>query len=505
MAYKQTGFLFFVMKQIGLLFLMITFSGWIVAQSVPDAYRRQFSETLALNFSKADPYLNKNADGIELAYQYHLADYQHFLKAFINEQEDSYDFGMDKRDNYLDHWQSLYKGYPEKGYFVGDSYLRWAMLQLKMNQRFKAAFAINKAYRNLKKTVEQYPDYLPAKADLGILEIFIGSVPERYQWVMELLNFEGSVESGKAKIDEVLRQTSDNPEVAWLKLPVLFMRSFIDINLTGKPNDLAMRHLSEMHEDGTIANQPFMIFLYAGMLQKQQKNEQALQVLSLYDMDGQEIPFYYLYYMKGLSQLYALDRKCLTSFDTYLKNFDGKHYIKSAYQKKAWFHLLQGDTLSYKRNMQYVLDYGNDLTGADDQAMDEAEHAVIPPVALLKGRLLFDGGYYPEALEALNSGFEPESTEQLTEYYYRKGRIYHETDSLLEALNFYEKAYSTGENLEAYYAANAMLLSGRILNSQDRKMAAVDAFEKCLELSGFQYQYAIHQKARAGLAEAKSE
>ena len=485
--------------------MIISLSGLAFGQTVPEPYRKHFSETLALQFSKTDPYLEKKSDGLELAYQYHLADYQNFLKAFINETDESYDYGLEKRDKYLEHWQSLYKGYPEREYFVGDSYLRWALLQIKMNKRFKAAFALNKAYRSLKRTAEQYPGYLPAKADLGALEIFIGSVPDQYQWVMELLNFEGSLESGNAKINEVLRRVDENPEDAWMKLPVLFMRSFIDINLTGKPNQLAMNHLSEMYEDETLARQPFMIFLYAGMLEKQQKNQRALQVLSLYDIDDQEIPFYYLYYMKGLSQLYALNNKCLVSFDRYLDNFRGKHYIKSAYQKKAWYFLLQGDTVSYKRNMQNVLDYGYDLIGADEQAMDEAENAAIPSATLLKGRLLFDGGYYSEALEVLNSGFEAESAEQLTEYYYRKGRIYHETDSYDKALDYYEKAYSSGKSLETYYAANAMLLSGRILDSQGKNRAAVDAFNKCLELSGFQYQYAIHQKARAGMAETENE
>ncbi len=484
---------------------MMTFSGLICAQSVPEPYRRHFSETLALQFSKTEPYLSKNTDGIELAYQYHLSDYQHFLKAFINEQVDSYEYGIDKRDKYLEHWQSLYKGYPEKDYFAGDSYLRWAMLQLKMNQRFKAAYDLNKAYRNLKRIAEQYPDYLPAKANLGVLEVFIGSVPEQYQWVMDLLNFEGSLKSGNAKINEVLLQADKNPADAWMKLPVLFMRSFIDINLTGKPNLAALNHLAEMHENGTIARQPFMIFLYAGMLQKQQKNEQALQVLSLYDVDNQEIPFYYLYYMKGLSQLYASDSQCLVSFNRFLDNFEGKHYIKSAYQKKAWYFLLQGDTLSYKQNMQNVLDYGNDLTGADEQAVDEAENAAIPPVTLLRSRLLFDGGYYDEALRVLESGFEPENTTQLTEFYYREGRIHHEKKRYRKALDSYEKAYASGINLDTYFAANAMLLTGRILMLQGKDNAAAESFEKCLELSGFQYQYAIHQKARAGLAEIKGE
>ncbi len=485
--------------------MIISLSGWAFGQSVPEAYRKNFTETLALQFSKTEPYLDKNTGGLDLAYQYHLADYQNFLKAFIDEKDESYDYGLEKRDKYFEHWQSLYKGYPEREYFLGDSYLRWAMLQLKMNERFKAAFALNKAYRSLKKTVEQYPDYLPAKANLGVMEIFIGSVPEQYQWVMDLLNFEGSLESGNTKINEVLSQADKNPEDAWLKLPVLFMRSFIDISLTGKPNITALNHLAGMHENGTLARQPFMIFLYAGTLQKQQKNELALKVLSLYEAHNQEIPFYYLFYMKGLSQLYASDGKCLISFNRFLDNFEGKHYIKSAYQKKAWYFLLQGDTLSYKRNMQNVLDYGYELTGADEQAMDEAENANIPRVTLLESRLLFDGGYFSEALEVLTSGFEPENTAQLTEFYYRKGRIYHETEKHSKALNYYEKAYTSGKNLDTYFAANAMLLSGRILTSQGKERAAVESFEKCLELSGFQYHYAIHQKARAGLAEIKSE
>ena len=480
----------------------------VYGQEAPATYRHHFGEVISLDFKQAESYLNSGSetDITGMAYRYHLAGYRDFLKVFLLEEEAVFEEALERREEYLDFWEAMPEHMPEREYFQGDTYLIWALLRLKFDQKFRAAIEMNKAYRLLRSTLEKNPAFIPAKTGMGVMEVFIGTVPERYQWVLSILNFRGSVSAGKQKMQEVLNIAEQNSDYAYLRFPTLFMRSFIDMNLSDNIDTSIVRRLEKLDDKGVIAEQPLLIFLYGGLLQKQQQNEKALSVLNYYSLEDQDIPFYYLYYMKGQSQLYAMNEDCVASLRRFTNLFKGRHYLKAAYQKIAWHYLIEGDTAKYHSAMKEVVLYGEAVTGADEQALQEAKSDKVPSVRLLKSRLLFDGGYYQKALHVLQQeAFVSENAEEQTELDYRQGRIFHKMRRYEDALEKYEKAYRSGKDLKAYYAANSMLMAGRIYLEKGNITSARSAFKQCLDLSGFQYQYAIHQKAKAGLTETEND
>ncbi len=145
---------------------------------------------------------------------------------------------------------------------------------------------------------------------------------------------------------------------------------------------------------------------------------------------------------------------------------------------------------------------GTNAAGGDKNAEREAEAGIVPPLVLLKARLLYDGGYYQRALDVLAG--QPESSLPTflgrLEYTYRKGRILHGLKKYDEALAQYERTIEQGQNSEAFFACNAALQAGLIEEKRGRKTSARTYFNRCLSLKPEEYRTGLHQQAKAGLS-----
>lgn len=493
-------------RLIAMMLLLTSISAYAQSGAMSEQGQKVFEEILKLRFEEAGNHLEAypHSSVWMKAESYYLLDYMAFLKIFIGEQVKDFDHALTNRNAYMDYWNELPDDSPEKSFYLADSYLRWALLRGKFGERFRPAVEINKSFKLFSENQERFPDYIPARSGLGVLETIVGTIPERYQWVMKLLNLEGTIDSGKEKIHAVLKISEEDDKYAYLHKSTLFMLSFIDMNMSEKVNKQLTNRFEKMYSADQLSDQPLMIFMYADLLQKQQENDKAQQVLNLYTLSDDAYPFYYIYYMKGISALFNMDSACITSFQVFLENFQGQHYLKAAYRDLAWYALLSGDTAGYHHHLSQVDRVGKKIMGADKMALHEWESEEMPAIQLLKARLLFDGGYFLRALEALDSpGFIARNIKEQTEYLYRKGRVFHGLEDYPQALAYYQQAYKKGSDLDAYYAANAMLMSGRIHALKKQWPLANESYENCLDLSGFQYQYSIHQKAKAGLEQVK--
>lgn len=482
-----------------LLFFLLTFAGYSQTAFTPKC-KKAYTTIAALEFDEAEQILNaeKEANPHNQVVVF-LEDYIDFLKVFISEEERLYEKALDIRDERIDKIDQLPEEDPFKKYLKGEIYLHWASIKGKMGDRFSAAVDLNKAYRLLKENHKQFPGFVPGYAGLGVIEVLIGTIPEKYEWLANIFNLEGTIDGGKQRIKQLLRISQEENSWAFLEYPTLFMLSFIELNTGHEIDTTILQHYQSYYKQGMLSNQPLLVFAYANLLQKERKNELSLKVLNSYKKSHNGYPFYYLDYMKGLAYLYKNSKKCLLFFDAYLDKFPGRHYIKSAHQKKAWYHLINGDTARYRFYISFAIDEGYAYIGADKHAKNEAKNEVIPNVVLLQAQLFFDGGYYNKAkakLEAFQK--KGKSSGEIAEYYYRNGRIFHETGAIDSALLFYAEAYHKGKDLETYYAAKAALLSGKIYEQSKQKESALKQYKKALDLNGFEYQLSIHQKAEAG-------
>jgi tetratricopeptide (TPR) repeat protein len=200
------------------------------------------------------------------------------------------------------------------------------------------------------------------------------------------------------------------------------------------------------------------------------------------------------------ARLYQLQPDAGTYFQRFLAQFKGKVYLKDAWLKLGYHHLLQGNRAQYKYCLQQVLARGATITEADKRAQKEAKMGREPNLLLLKTRLLTDGGYAREALNLLegkNSNDFAEGTDRL-EFTYRLGRIYEELQQTERALRVYENAMRLGANSSEYYAARAALQCGLLMEKAGRYNEALAYFQRCIDFEDHDFEDALEQKAKAG-------
>ena len=65
---------------------------------------------------------------------------------------------------------------------------------------------IKRAFHLLERNQRLFPDFMPNKKNLGLMHALIGTVPDAYRWGVQILGMHGTIDQGKAEIEEVLLQ-----------------------------------------------------------------------------------------------------------------------------------------------------------------------------------------------------------------------------------------------------------------------------------------------------------
>ena len=128
--------------------------------------------------------------------------------------------------------------------------------------------------------------------------------------------------------------------------------------------------------------------------------------------------------------------------------------------------------------------------------MKDAEDIYFSSPVLLKARLLYDGGYYENALNQIIAFEQIDNVE----YWYRLARVKSKLEyKNNEIIAHYQKSYDLGKESTAYYAPMSALQIALIYEKQNELDKAAIYFEKCLLISDFDYERGIHKKAKSGL------
>jgi tetratricopeptide (TPR) repeat protein len=139
---------------------------------------------------------------------------------------------------------------------------------------------------------------------------------------------------------------------------------------------------------------------------------------------------------------------------------------------------------------------------------EEDKHALgfvdkpTPHPILLKTRLLYDGGYTKEALEAIEE-VDPKKLTTIklkAEFCYRRGRIAQKQGEIARALKLYEACSLFALESDEYYGAYASIYIADYHLREGDKVLARKFYERAL---GFEknkeYVESIEQRAKAGL------
>jgi hypothetical protein len=374
--------------------------------------------------------------------------------------------------------------------------IQWALLKGKFQDYFSAALDINRADGLLNKNAQKYPNFLPNKKSIALINIVLGAVPSNLKGILKTVGLYGNIQSGVKDLEQLMAILPKSG-YAFYRDEVIFFYAFAETEAVKNKNNhpKIMNYLTALNNASLLKS-----YLQGYVSAKNFKNDDALNYLLNRPQGNQYNNFAAIDYMIGNAKLNKLDTDANPYLLKYIKEYRGLNFIKDAYLKLAYYYLLKGETANYQSYIKQVRSQGNILIEKDKQALREANDAT-PNIDLLKARLLFDGGYYNKALLQLKDKNVDSFTiaRDKIEFYYRLGRIYDESDKDNDALMYYQKAINIGKNTTYYYAANAALFMGLIYETKNDKTKAKLFYNQAIAMKHHEYQNSIESKAKEGL------
>jgi len=430
-----------------------------------------------------------------------LENYIDFFTVFITEEEAEMDARSANKDKRLD---LLEKGDPDSPYYLfsqAEVNLQWAFARIKFAQYFKAVWEIRKAYKLLEANQKKFPDFAPNKKSLGILHAMVGTVPDNYQWGMKILGMQGTIAQGMGEIKSYLQYSENNNRLLYDETKILhsFFLIYIDTK-TEKAWQIAQQLPTKTHLMNTL--------IAAQLAFRTGHNDYAIQLLSNRPKGSEYLDYYLLDFLLGSMKVNRLDAGADVHLKRFVNNFKGKHFIKEAYQKLAWHALvIHKDEAAYRKYMALCKSKGSKWADPDKQAYKEAKEGTMPNRILLKGRLLFDGGYFEKALTVLNEASVQvyKTPVEHLECHYRFGRIYEGLGDNEQAVAYYKRTIKENEDVTGnhFFAPKAALQLGKMYERQNNEEMALVYFKKCLRFKNHEYKDSIDQQAKAGMNRLK--
>jgi len=364
---------------------------------------------------------------------------------------------------------------------------------LNLGQEFNAVWAIRSAYNLTQECLKKYPDFIPIKKTSGVIEVMVGSVPDKYHFFMSLLGMKGSVVTGQRQLEQLrVSESSLNIEANLLYFTIK--------GLINQQIEEALRGFNTILKDSP--DNRLALFLGINMMMKNSQSEDALKLIHNLDANPGGLPIFYVDYIRGEIHLQKGEYpQAIAAYQKFISNYKSQNFKKDSYYKISLAFHLQGKTDLATANFEKAKITGRDVVEPDHHADAQLKEGTFPNAKILKVRLYTDGGYYKDAKDLFYSiaPTDLKSKKEEVEYYYRKARLAHKTNELNAARMFYQQTIDMSGETQWYFAPNSALQLGYIAQASRDYPLARRYFQMALAYKKHEYKNSIDGKAKSAL------
>lgn len=484
-------------KRIGLAiypFFMLILLSAKAQLPAPNAYEA----TLNLHFSKVNGLLSgTRSQGIPHFDQY-IGNLNDVTELIFSEDEARFELLQKNEKKRLRVLDDTDIKSPYIGFFEAEIKLQWAFTRLKFGEQWNGVWALRSAYKTIRRNIKAYPDFKLNYKTLGLLHVIFGAVPDRHQWVLNILGLKGDTEKGLEELYLLMEEET------------VFQREVRVITA------LVESYLMENHEKATalITDQGTPLthvesYALALVSMKSHKSEDARLLLqkSLGALDNSLAKplFHYLLaeteFQKGTYQ---------RAYDHYLafsRSFPGKNNQKDALFKAALCQLMMDDEMGYQDMLEAAKAIEDTESETDKNAQNMMDNEPLPDLSLLKIRYAIDGGYFDRADSLFNSiDIEQYRVYEQFELIYRKARLHHLKADRQEAIRLYRQVVEKEKlNPETYFVPNSFLQLGYLQAELGNTPMARMYFEKVLKFRNHPYKNSLDSKAKIALKRLENQ
>lgn len=475
--------IFILFKKAGLiacLFCLTIFqSGNTQSLKFTESVQHSYALTLDLQFENARAALSNN-ESIEAKY---VATLTEVLELLLTEDPDLF---APYEQKFEDRLFKNPKTNDEK-FLLAEMNLHWAFVYLKFGHELDAASHFRDAYKIAMECRRKAPNYLPIRKTTGMLEVMVGAVPEKYNWIMDLFGIHGSIENGLS--DLKLIGTSQAPVAGEARLIKSLIEGYVLQEASRAADDL--QHNLQTDTSNSLALGAASLYI------KSAQSEKAIDLL--YSVrESTPLTHYFL----GEVLLHKGEyEKAIESYQEYISNYKGSNNLKDAWFKTGICYWLMRKTVMADSVFAIAKEKGNDIVEADRSAARTMAAETLPNIVLTKARYFTDGGYYDQARTTLTkiSDGDLTSKRDKVEYYYRRARLEHGTKHFDAAKIFYQQVIDMAGSDPWYYAPNACLQMGYLFIDEKNETRSKEYFRKALSYKNHEYKNSIDSKAKTAL------
>ena len=429
------------------------------------------------------------------AQQHYVVALAEALELLITEDGEKYTEYEDRFSKRLERKTKL--NVPDDLFLQAEIRMHWTFVYLKFGHEFDAALNLRQAYLTIEEIRNKFPRFQAINKTSGLLEVIIGSVPQKYNWVLGLLNMEGSTKTGLDELEAI--RLSNSPLAFEANLIHALIQGFLLQQPAAGINEISS--LRAKYPKNRLA-----LFLGSALAMKNNQSENALVMLDSLSRYSDGVPLYYSDYLRGEIYLHKAEYlNSISSYRWFINHYNGQNGIKDAHYKIGLCYWLNGNTNDAEEIFKQAKSRGKEASEADKYAARSLAEAELPHVKLTKARYAIDGGYYERAQQILDS-LQPQeipTKRDQVEYFYRKARLSHKLNDTKAAKAFYQQSIDLSGDEEWYYAPNACLQLGYIVWNEGDATLAKSYFNKAMSYSKHEYKNSIDSKAKSAIAQIK--
>nr|HPM30570.1 hypothetical protein [Chryseolinea sp.] len=160
---------------------------------------------LVLNLQTQDAHLL--IPNPETAQEHYVTALSEALELLITEDKEKFNDYEDRFEQRLN--RKVKANSPDDMFLLAEIRLQWAFVYLKFGHEFDAALSLKQSYSLVQEIKKRYPSFKAIQKTSGILEVIVGSVPEKYDWLLSLMGIKGSIDQGLTELNALRKSESD--------------------------------------------------------------------------------------------------------------------------------------------------------------------------------------------------------------------------------------------------------------------------------------------------------
>lgn len=421
--------------------------------------------------------LEKNRDPDNMIIPY-LEGSSLFMSAFVSNDYKTFQKNKAIIENKIDQLKSSETNNEYYYFCKGELYFQLSMLSAAFGNTYEAIKYGKNANNQYTKCLNNYPAFPPAKMGKGYINTILGQIPDSYKWAVELIGITANSDVGIRELDAAYSY-STLKDTIWRKQNTLLISSLYSIyERTGRSiKGDYIKYISWLEG----RTDPLSIFILSTRLNKMGQTDRAIELISLCNDHYPYKDIAALDMLLGTMKLQRLDKDAINPLLKFHQKCNkGVAGCNEVTQKIAWYHLLNGNHEKY------------------NQRISNSKSEPITQLALLKARLLFDGGYIKRSKDTLKTlNHIPLTKTEQAEYYYRMGRINEKQNQKESAIANYNHAINTG--VSTRYTASAALKLGDIHSNKGELNKAKAIYSQALKMKFTEYYDEITSEVKQKL------